>query len=128
MCQVCTVVDAATLVILTTQTTFRSSGLCRVSHCCGDLRVSAPNFHALLGRHTSSFNIKPYTSPDHPSGLFPPDVPTKIVFAYLISPTCVNVLLTSSPLVCSPKCLAKSTAYENPHYVLFYIHLFLPFS
>jgi hypothetical protein len=94
------VVDVAMLVIHTTRTTFRACGLCGVSHCCGD--PSVPNLHSLLGRYESSFNINSHKSSDHTSGPFPPDVPTKIVFAYLVSPIRVNVLLTASSLVSSP--------------------------
>jgi hypothetical protein len=39
------------------------------------------------------FNISSNISPDLPSGLFPPEVPNEIVFAYLVSPICVNVVL-----------------------------------
>jgi hypothetical protein len=59
--------------------------------------VDAETLVALSGKPIyslhSRFNISSNISPDLPSGLFPPCVPIEIVFAYLVSQTCVNVLL-----------------------------------
>ena len=63
----------------------------------GDCVVDAETLVTLSGKSICSphsrFNISSNISPDLPGGLFPPDVPTEIVFAYLVSHICVNDLL-----------------------------------